>query len=227
MILYNEKKKSLIVDESKFFDCGGCSRIVHFNDEKCLKVYYDETPPACRIKPDIYYDLKILHDDYLVEIYQLFYDENLYQVTGYLMKYYKEERLKILNMEVEYTLYIMDKLMQLFDKISSKNIIVDDLKRESIIYNNEKIILVDPDMFFRSDLSVISCKISNYEQLITLFKNIYRFEIVQFLELDYRVNPYGILDNIFCIEPNEQMVKSLSKKLAKYKYPRDYFLDQK
>lgn len=230
MVLYNENRKIFVINDNyktNGINYGQCGEIYHYDSDKCVKIYYTDCSYNCRISKNIYEQLKDIDSDYLIKFYELFYsDPFLEHISGYLTKYYQSENFDFFEKSIDYNLYIMNELLKLFKKLSYNNIITSDVKKSNIIYNNEKIIIIDPDLFYQySDLEI--CKRENYKNLIYLFKSIYRDEFRN-LDINYKgFNPFQYLDDLFDFEPNEQIVDNLSKKLKKYKYPKDYFLERK
>lgn len=85
---------------------------------------------------------------------------------------------------------------------------------------------IDPDLFYFSN-NVEYCKISNYNRLLQLFRSIYLEEVKKILYLDYSKNSFTDLGELFNLEMGPNMDNELSKKLKKYKYPREYFKSRK
>lgn len=85
---------------------------------------------------------------------------------------------------------------------------------------------IDPDLFYFSN-NVEYCKISNYNRLLQLFRSIYLEEVKKILDLDYSKNSFTDLGELFNLEMGPNMDNELSKKLKKYRCPRDYFKSKK
>ncbi len=228
MTLYNEENKQVEIG-TEIIGGGHCSEVHGFNGRICAKVYYDSCLIKNRIKEDIYKDLKTIKTDYLVRIYQLLYKDSSSKIVadGYLMKQYKDNLLEILGKEIEFTLYMMEQHLKLFDQLADKHIIVTDLKLENMIYTDEKIVLLDPDLFYyRKDLDPKSCRLVNYHELVGLYKKIYEEEIFKCKFLDIFQKEI-ILDELFSFKEDSQLVKRLADNFSGYKYPIDYVLSKR
>lgn len=228
MTLYNEENKKVEIG-TKIIGGGHCSEVHEFNERICAKVYYDSCLIKNRIEEDIYKDLKTVKTDYLVRIYQLLYKDPSCKTVadGYLMKQYTANLLEILGKEVEFTLYMMEQHLKLFDQLADKHIIVDDLKLENMIYTDEKLVLLDPDLFYyRKDFDVKSCRLVNYHELVSFYKKIYEEEIIKCKFLD-RFKREIVLNELFDFKEDCQLVKRLSDNFKGYKYPIDYVLSKK
>lgn len=228
MILYNEENKKVEIG-SKIIGGGHCSEIHHVNEQICAKVYYDSCLIKNRIEKDIYKDLKTIKTDYLVRMYQLLYKDPSCKIVadGYIMKQYKGNLLEILGKAIEFTLYMMEQHLKLFDQLAARHIIVDDLKPENVIYTDEKIVLLDPDLFYyRKDFDTKLCRLVNYHELVKLYKKIYEEEIIKCKFLDIFQKEI-ILDELFNFKEDSQLVKRLSDNFRGYKYPIDYVLSKR
>lgn len=227
MFLYDESGQKIELNDSKvnMVDHGCCGEIYKYKDD-CIKVYYSSALLNSKISKKIFHSLKEIDSNYLVNLKKLLYLENSQEFSAYSMKYYQAKELNILDMDTEYTLYIFHEYLKLFNKFSEKKIIADDVKRDNIIYDGANLILIDPDLFYFSN-NTEYCKILNYNQLLRLFRSIYLEEVKRILELDYSRNPFIDLGELFNIKIGSNMDKELSKKLKKYKYPREYFKSRK
>lgn len=229
MVLYNEQNKKMQIT-SKMFDHGHCAEIHKINNQVCAKIYYDECFFGNRIYKSMYEDLKTIKSDYLVKIYQLLYqDLNQEIIGGYLMKYYIDNPLVFLYGKVEFTLSMMEEHLKLMDQLANKHIIVDDLSRKNIIYTDDKIIMIDPDLFshnYEDGYEIFRCNLLNYHHLYLFYKTLFRNEISKYASLDI-CQSFRIADLLFDFDNDRQMVKSLEDNLRGYQYPIDYVLAKK
>ena len=191
-----------------------------------IKLYYGSSLSDGKISKKVFETLKEIDSDYFVKLKDLLYPEGLQEFSAYTMKYYSAEELNILDLDTEYTLYMFHEYLRLFNEFSEKKIIAEDVKRNNTIYDGKNLILIDPDLFYFSN-NVEYCKISNYNRLLQLFRSIYLEVVKKILDLDYSKNLFMDLGELFNLEMGPNMDKELSKKLEKYKYPREYFKSRK
>lgn len=213
------------MDNNKI-DFGNCAEIYKYKDE-CLKIYFDSCLYENRISVEEFKILKNIKHENFVELYKLIYkmkDNKI--IYGYTMKYYKKEEFEITKNETQYVLYQMEKLFELITKLSTEHIIVDDLKKENIIFNDNNIIIIDPDLFYKTNLKINIINKTNYKELLKLFKQMFLTETYKYFNNDNNPNPYHALDELFDIETNKNLVNNFSKKIKRYKYPIDYFIDK-
>ena len=227
MFLYNESGKKFEIDDSRenMINHGCCGEIYKYKND-CIKLYYGSSLSDGKINKKVFEKLKEIDSDYFVKLKDLLYPEGLQEFSAYTMKYYIAEELNILDLDTEYTLHVFHEYLKLFNEFSEKKIIAEDVKRNNTIYDGKNLILIDPDLFYFSN-NVEYCKISNYNRLLQLFRSIYLEEVKKILDLDYSKNPFMDLGELFNLEMGPNMDKELSKKLEKYKYPREYFKSRK
>ena len=227
MFLYDESGKKFEIDDSRenMINHGCCGEIYKYKND-CVKLYYGSSLSDGKISKNVFETLKEIDSDYFVKLKDLLYPEGLQEFSAYTMKYYSAEELNILDLDTEYTLYMFREYLKLFNKFSEKKIIAEDVKRNNTIYDGKNLILIDPDLFYFSN-NVEYCKISNYNRLLQLFRSIYLEEVKKILYLDYSKNPFTDLGELFNLEMGPNMDNELSKKLKKYRCPRDYFKSKK
>lgn len=229
MVLYNENGKEIIIDdnyEKNGIGKGEFGKVYRVNMDQCVKVYGEDLDCYYRLKEKVYNILKQIQSDFLVQIDQLLYSNQLDKVAGYLMKYYSPQELKILEKDTDYSLYILEKFMKLSELLTRKHITMDDLKRDNIIYTGKEIVIIDPDFFeYHPNFSIEHCQTYNYREIDMLIRRIYYSEIRNIDTTETSVNPYKKVAHLFDYDCDHNMVKSLSHKLKKYKYPIDYFLE--
>lgn len=204
---------------------GCCGEIYKYKND-CVKLYYGSSLSDGKISKKVFETLKEIDSDYFVKLKDLLYPEGLQEFSAYTMKYYSAEELNILDLDTEYTLYMFHEYLKLFNEFSEKKIIAEDVKRNNTIYDGKNLILIDPDLFYFSN-NVEYCKISNYNRLLQLFRSIYLEEVKKILDLDYSKNLFMDLGELFNLEMGPNMDNELSKKLKKYRCPRDYFKSKK
>ena len=227
MFLYNESGKKFEIDDSRenMINHGYCGEIYKYKND-CVKLYYGSSLSDGKISKKVFETLKKIDSDYFVKLKDLLYPEGLQEFSAYTMKYYSAEELNILDLDTEYTLYMFHEYLRLFNEFSEKKIIAEDVKRNNTIYDGKNLILIDPDLFYFSN-NVEYCKISNYNRLLQLFRSIYLEEVKKILYLDYSKNSFTDLGELFNLEMGPNMDNELSKKLKKYRCPRDYFKSKK
>ena len=227
MFLYNESGKKFEIDDSRenMINHGCCGEIYKYKND-CVKLYYGSSLSDGKISKNVIETLKEIDSDYFVKLKDLLYPEGLQEFSAYTMKYYSAEELNILDLDTEYTLYMFHEYLRLFNEFSEKKIIAEDVKRNNTIYDGKNLILIDPDLFYFSN-NVEYCKISNYNRLLQLFRSVYLEEVKKILDLDYSKNPFTDLGELFNLEMGPNMDNELSKKLKKYRCPRDYFKSKK
>lgn len=122
------------------------------------------------------------------------------------------------------TSYTLDNLYTIYSsmkKLAENYICVDDLHKNNVILQNNKIVIIDIDLYYRFLNSSIQDILSkNVYNLNPLFHSLFldcltnisakdRFEMVT------RIGNLFIMDSRYGIEP-------VVRKLSKYKYPIDY-----
>ena len=221
MTVYTENLKMVILNEENYLTHGHCAKI-YKEGEFVKKVYYDYCLEKNRLDKNVNEIIKKIDSSYILKIHTLYYDYFKRHVMGYLATYYEPANIDILEEDVTYTLENLHNIKLLFDKLASYSIKVDDVKTLNTILQKDKIILLDPDLFEIVKCSEESCIKHNNQELIHLFKSIYKEALLNYLSEFKNKNPYFILDDLFKVN-SDNLEEEISKKLIKYKYPIEYF----
>ncbi len=233
MIVYDEKGQELNIDddyEKNGIGQGKNGTVYHEGADQCAKIYYGKVFHKNRLQKDAYDILKSIDFPFLVQMKRLLYnDPHLDELIGYLMKYYSPKKLKILWKNTKYSLYILGEFMKVSEILSKEHIVMRDLARKNTIYTGNEVVIVDPDLFKHlPDSSIEDCQKNNYIEIYKLMRNIYFVEVKNMVDeeltLEGKRNLYQKMNDLFDYDWDSKMVKSLSRKLRKYKYPIDYFL---
>ena len=98
MIYYSKNLEELDFSPNEQpFNHGTQGKIYKINDDKCIKLYYEDSP---KIDQEIFTILKDLELPGVYKLYELLYSErNLKELAGYTMKYYRKEINNILNIK--------------------------------------------------------------------------------------------------------------------------------
>ena len=149
----------------------GCSRI--YKKDNILKIYRNYIPDYLRITEEIFNILKTLDESNFIKLEDYYYDNKM---IGYTSKYIEHtDNFNILDIDkeiVKYNLYKLEKLILLFTKL---NIKIDDVNYKNYLYNNEELILIDPDSyrFIDNDMSKEELYNYNYKKLLNSFMDTY------------------------------------------------------
>ena len=233
MIVYDEKGQEWNIDDD--YDKNGIGKgkngiVYHAGVDQCAKIYYGKVFPRNRLQKDVYDILKSIDSPFLVQMNQLLYNNpQLDELIGYLMKYYSSKKLKILWKHTKYSLYILGEFMKLSKILSKEHIVMGDLARKNTAYTGNKVVIVYPDLFkYIPDNSIGDCQKKKYIEIYQFIRNIYFVEVENMVNaestLEGKRNLYQKTNDLFDFDWDCKMVKRLSRKLRKYKYPIDYFL---
>lgn len=236
----NCEKAKIDMDLMIYVNHGDCGKI--FTDGHImLKKYYFETESRYRLKQSIFDTLKCIDNPHLVELYDVYSDMTLltlfaykmsiskFHIDAYTAKYYPNDSVNVLEMEIDYLIDNFKELEALFEIFTKHSIIVHDVKRENAILGKNSIVIIDPDCFNLTKLPEDVLKTHNKRELLTLFRDICLDCIVR--KLDYKTFKMYYLDIVqkiaelseIKIDENTEVVHELSKKLGSVRKPIDYF----
>ena len=187
---YIDRKGYKLENEDKFseyVDKGACGEIYRYGDT-ILKKYYLSTEHFIRIKKDIFDFLKDTDYSCFIKLYNAYmkidYDiksklwfritnHNKFIIDAYTAKYYEKTDIDPAFISKEYLLESFYKIESFFNYLSKNKIKVYDIKRENVVFTDDGIVLVDPDLYeFLHEYSVERTLINNKICLNYLFKSI-------------------------------------------------------
>lgn len=201
-----------------------------------LKCYKKRMPTANEITSGLFKILKSFKNPNFIELYGSAPERSLiekiraklglsYIVGGYTAKYYQKGNIDILNGCKEYLLWNLFNLEILLNEFTENQIVAHDLSRDNVIYTNDDIVIVDPDLFGEFKVSKEIIKAINRKELIYLLESMI---IDSFNETDEKklkkitkiVEKF--LNSIY-FDKNVEIANGLSKKLGKTKTLDEFF----
>ncbi len=212
---YDESKQKKTYRITERYAYGSLGSIYKISDDECLKLFRGTYPydiDALRVlkelKPNNYYD-----------IHELLFDANSLFV-GYTMKFYHVDDIDITAMPTTYTLDNLYRLRDSVHLLSQNRLFVDDLHSGNTILDKDNITIIDADLYsINHDKEITKSELSrrNYRLLIYLFNTLY----LESLEDHGKLHDVDdiVIDDLF--NPSDT-VKTIERKLVKYKYPIDY-----
>jgi len=227
MVLFDENGNGINFDEKIYLTSGNCGNIYQISDDKLLKQYKEYCPKRYRIKKEVYDVLKSIDSDYIVKIYELYYNVQN-EIEGYVMKYYRSDNIKLLECKTDYIINNINELFILLNEISKYDILIDDIKRQNIIFSDDKFILLDPDLYRYIEKETETCskrciKNINLRRLKSLIKELFDYELSLYHYSHFNCSPYHLLTDLINININKNLILVLNERLKKYEYPIDYF----
>lgn len=220
-MIYMKNSNQVKTEERNCFRNDRYSRM-YLEDNYVKKIYLRHCLEKYRLNVEVADVIDNVNSANLAKIHEIYYDNIMRKVEGYVRDYYQSSNMNILEENVEYTLENIHNITVLFDKLATHCIKVGDIKLTDMVLQDEKIILTNPDTFVITEDSKDECFRYNNIILLNLFKNIYKKAISENL-IDFKeINPYFILDDLFKVN-GDNLEEEISKKLIKYKYPIEYF----
>lgn len=229
MQYYNSKGELVEYNFNYAFSQGDCAR-VYKKDDIIFKKYYSNLKNG-RISYDIFEMLKSIDNPHLLSLLDTFYikdevidyerfknDIRSFIIDAYTYKFVGEDNIDILTMPTDYTLDNLSEIEKLIEHLTSLHIQVLDLKRDNSLLTNDRIILIDPDLFNKCDIAMDNLKAHNNIMLMILFKSIF------LLSLSGDKSIIKGIYRLFEIEDfnSQSLSYEVSRKLTGYKRPIDY-----
>lgn len=169
MIFYDENKKPVEynLDSMPLLGKGMFGKVYKASDETCLKCFNYEQKQNER-------PLKIIRDLSLPSFYDIysFYYTGEEGLIGYLMKFYPKEDIDILGIHKDYLLKNFEQMYEDFGLISQNSMDIVDLNYNNIIFTEEKMIIIDADLYRLSNSSNAFTKKMNKKHLLFLYINL-------------------------------------------------------
>ena len=207
---YDEHGKKIIIKINwELVGSGLYGTVYQIDNNVCLKhISYPFNTNKEIIKEFMKLDLPSFY-----KIYKLLFDK-YNEITGYIMKYYKNEEIDIMTMPIEYTLDNLASMLKDIRIISEKNILVEDAHTDNVILNNDRIIIIDVDNYSLSQRCDILNK--NIYSIYSLFQNIYVESMLKYYEV---TNEELIVTRKLFYGKD---IDYIYNELSNYKYPIEY-----
>lgn len=218
--LYYEriKKVKIVFYKDSLVDSGTDGDVYYYKDG-CIKIYRNIMPDY---SISVIKTIKNISDPNLYCIRNLYYDSknSVSNVKAYDMDYYRDEKINILTMPMDYSLDNFNDLCKLAEKISLYKIEINDLHEKNVIMQRNRFIIIDADRWFKRE--TCDCDFlfaENYKAVVHLLMRLYYRELVNLGKiepLDYNIYD-KVLGNLERIKARE-----IAQELSGYKYPIDY-----
>ncbi len=223
----------------KYYDCSGvehefdlsdnighgwCGDVYRYDSEWVLKKYRDFCSGRLRLKKDIYDIVKELDSKYIVEFKDLLFKDKDAKaktpIDGYTCRYVRPEMVDILSMPTDYLTDNIDEISKVFAELSNRGVRVSDLKGSNVIIQNDKIVLIDIDLFHRVRTGKKKLNRLNQLDLLYLFKEILSDSVYEY---EHNFNYLDVIDDVFAdFSKSSDSVLEVQKQFQKYKCPADY-----
>ena len=186
MAYYDRKNRKLDKRDMKYLANGGFGN-VYFDEETILKVYYPKCsdPFEGKITLEVFDILKEIHHPNFIELLDIYSNLDFltlfcrkfnliysFQIDAYTAKYYQKEDINPLLESKDYLLDNLREINQLCTLLTKLRIRLDDLRAGNTIFTKEKMIIIDPDYFRLTALSMKQLTIHNKKSVFILFKDI-------------------------------------------------------
>lgn len=210
---------------------GYCGKIYRLGEDKIIKIYNPDCDISARLAYSVSKITNEFNNPHVPLIDKVLYKEKpIYPIDddtpieAYIRDFIKDENICLLLKNKEYVLENIKSICNLFDICSKHHILIDDLKRENIVFGKDKIIFIDPDTWFYCDYEEEELIKINRTKLLALIKTLFFLEILEF-NVENAYMAVNNLLNLSCKNlHNIDIAHTISKKLCKCKYPIDYIL---
>lgn len=143
---------------SEYIDSGGCG-IIHRSGDTILKRYYESTENVYRINKKIFDFLKTIDSPNFIQLYDIYTKSNYpkfllskvhiikFRADAYTAKYYKPVDIDPLYYPKEYLLESFLEIEKIINYLSNNRVAADDLKKKNAVLTDDRIVLIDPDLY--------------------------------------------------------------------------------
>ena len=237
MVLYDYEGNEHEFDLSDKIGNGFCGEVYRYDSEFVLKKYRESCPNCLKLKRNIYEAIKEINSPHVVEIINLLYTNKIgnsnsplfglrnKSISGYMCKYIKPDKIDILSIPTEYLLYNINELNKVFTEFSNRNIRAIDVKVENVVMQNDKIVLIDLDLFRKGMLRDKRIERLNQIDLLHLFRDMVSDSI---FDCEYNIDFLESIEKIFDLSKftkETDLILEITKQFQKYKYPVDYIYE--
>lgn len=223
--------RTFVVNQSIGRGLFGWAYIYLLSDGKIIKIYKENAFECFRINYETFMYLKKCESSHLLELNDLLYKERILHskkrilkkpekqiVDAYTYNFVPEDGTRLVNMPVEYMLTNFRELEVMFSGFARDKFLVRDVIPDNSILNQKGIVLIDPDLYMRTedDESYERVCFENKKELLELFKGLIKMEM--FVD-------ESILCRIFNQEnaKSKNMTDEIAKTFSLAKKPIDLF----
>jgi len=233
MPYYNRKLERLDLSDMKYMTKGGCANIYR-NDDIVFKQYYSNTSYSMRLNSDMFDLLKQIDEPHFIKLFDIYSKLNYlvmlknkivlsnFKVDGYTAKYYVDNTIDVLYENKDYMLENFYELEKLFNIFSDNRIITTDVRRENVVIGKNNIVVIDPDLFYFTNIINSKIELKNKEKLLKLFRSILVDAVSNFPLYNKYIKCIDELCNIE-INENTEVIHEMSKRLNYIKKPIELF----
>ena len=213
---YNDKGETVDYTTCSYFKKRGSHAVIYkIDDETCLKKFYIPWDKYDLTMFKKYLELELKN---FYEIKELLFNQNG-KFKGYLMKYYHDLDDNVIGMSSDYVITNYNNILASMDKLGDAKIMVDDLIPTNFIYDLDTITVIDIDNYkYMQDSDIDTIKNINKEMLLKAMKQLFRSNVMTYYTDDQLANYLFNIDLLFA----DKDMHTVTKKLARYKYPIDY-----
>lgn len=126
----------------------GASALIYLENNEATKVYFDEVLENDRLSIDMFNYIKNLNHDYLLKLHKYELTKlNELVIKSYTYDYLEKIKPKYISNIEEYLLNSFNEIEKLARYLADERIRMMDLYETNTIYTNDKIVLIDPDLY--------------------------------------------------------------------------------
>ena len=219
MELYDKSNNKICINNLEYLNDGCNGNIYKLSDYECLK-FFKSKDISCDL--EVIKKIKDMQLDNFYEIRIPLFNKDK-KFVGYIMKYYENLEIDILTMPVEYTLNNLISIYNSIIKLTDNNILIDDLDSYNIIFNRDKIIIIDCDKYTFNDGDNYTLKYNNIKCLEKLFVDLYFDSLFKYHKNEDSSDCIPKIYRLFRFRSYDEnkRLDNTCKRLIKYKYPID------
>lgn len=230
MVCYTKDGRMLEYDlNNKIIVNGRQGNIYKLEDDLCFKEYSIDS-----IQKSIFYDAGTKFNQEMFDyfknnysdccmgiLYDLVYDQDISNVVGYTMKYYKESVDNILNMPISYIIDNFSLIYDLVNRLTSECVRIVDLHYGNIINTDDGMVIIDYDKYyFDYDTTGDILRYINKSALMSTFYGIFKNSLKEIgIDIDTDIEIKNRVLSLFSVNTNPL---SLKYKLRGYSRVIDY-----
>lgn len=213
-MLYEDLKKDGYLENKTFYNRGTTANIYLFKDN-LVKIYYNSTLESQKIRKKIFFVLKSINSKNFVSLKDPIYrgEESIFSPDGYTMKEVKGGKIVPLYADSEYLLEMIKMLDNLSDILTNERISIFDTNPGNIIFTENNVVVIDPDMYSKSILPKNILKRNNKIAVMKYVNNTLIRDIYEYEHKDLLFDPL----NMDMIKSYTNLADLYSKKLVKKK----------
>ena len=214
-MIYYGNDNTVINTEGFRYVNRGMKACIYEKDGLVFKKFNTDTQPKYILKKKVFKKLKSLDIPHFITLDNYYYQfkglNELLCIDAYTYKYIDQDNTTLLFQDKEYILEMVNELTKAIDCFTKNGIGLFDCHSGNIIFSENDVTIIDPDMFYLSKMPSRILNRKNKIKLLNYIKSTLNSNIEKYCDSSYYYNYAKLFD--FKVNSDTDIVKELDSKI--------------